>query len=59
MGIGVALNVMSALYGCESYVVGDIRARASYRTARITATCWDVFGRKHASIFDYVQHTTR
>jgi hypothetical protein len=34
-----------------------LHERASYHTARITATYLDVFGRKHASIFDYVQHT--
>jgi hypothetical protein len=120
VGAGVALNVVSVLYGCESNVIGEIgqekrvddtkanhwacwldtpvgagetvpakhkigastfyqgydhigrhsfnappqpflgevlNGRASYHTARITATCWDVFGRKHASIFDFVQHT--
>jgi hypothetical protein len=120
VGAGVALNIMSVLYGCESYVVGDmgqekrvadstaihwtcweagpvgpgesvparhqigastyyegqnrigrhsfnappqpslgevLNGKASYHTARVTATCWDVFGRKHASIFDYVEHT--
>src|SRR5712692_5159049 len=32
-------------------------ANQSFITARITITYYDIFRRKHASIFDYVQHT--
>ena len=116
IGSGVALNVASVLYGCESYVVdfnrrsdqghnrhwtcwlglpiasGDTKAAIHkfgsgnfyeknmhiekhrfnappeplpspnpdqpYILARITITYLDIFRRKHASIFDYVQHTS-
>lgn len=117
VGSGVALNVASVLYGCESYVVdwatnkrseseksihwtcwlgvpiaSDETKEATHKKgngnfyeknmhigqhsfnappeprvvphqnqpfiiARITITYLDIFKRKHASIFDYVQHT--
>lgn len=37
--------------------LGEIMyGNASMRLARMMITCVDVFGRKHASVFDYVQH---
>ena len=117
VGSGVALNVASVLYGCESYVVDWATNKRSESEKSIHWTCWlgvpiasdetketthkkgngifyeknmhirqhsfnappeprvvphqnqpfiiarititylDIFKRKHASIFDYVQHT--
>ncbi len=117
MGLGVALNVASVIYGCESYLTDwTTNKRSSHAEdihwtcwlglpiasgrvenaihklgngmfyennkhigkhtfnappeprvnpnqdqpfiiARISITCYDIFRRKHASIFDYVQHT--
>lgn len=117
VGTGVALNIASVIYGCESYVVDGLANRRSEReksihwtcwlgvpiaagetkealykvgngifyeknmhigehsfnappepqavphqnqpfiTARVTITYLDIFRRKHASIFNYVQHT--
>lgn len=117
VGSGVALNVASVIYGCESYLVEWNTNRRSdseksmhwtcwlgipiasnetknaihkkgngifyeknmhigqhsftappeprttphqnqpFNTARITITYLDIFRRKHASVFDYIQHT--